>query len=87
MEAVGVLGGEVVGDIDVVPGAVDQDAVPGVLGGAVGSGIAVNDIAWDSLASANGGEEAGNIVADARFIILKLIWQHHLTNWQVCDIL
>ena len=67
MEAVGVLGGEVVGDIYVVPGAVDQDAVPGVLGGTVGSGIAVDDIARDVLASADGGEEAGDIVADARF--------------------
>lgn len=67
LEAEGVLGGEVVGDINVVPGAVYEDAVPGVLGGTVGSGIAVDDIARNVLASADGGEEAGDIVADARF--------------------
>jgi len=74
MKPVRVLGGEVVGDIDIVPCAVDQNAVPGVLGGTVGSGIAVDDIARDVLASADGGEEAGDIVSDARYIILKLIW-------------
>ena len=67
MEAEGVLGGEVVGDVDVVPGAVYEDAVPGVLGGTVGSGIAVDDIARDILASTDGGEETGDVVADARF--------------------
>ena len=67
MKPVRVLGGEVIGDINVVPGAVDEDAVPGVLGGTVGSGIAVDDIARDILASADGGEEAGDIVADTRF--------------------
>lgn len=67
VEAEGVLCGEVVGDIYVVPGAVDQNAVPGVLGGTVGSGIAVDDIARNVLASADGGEEASNIVTDARF--------------------
>ena len=67
MEAVGILGGEVIGDINVVPGAVDQDAVPGVLDGTVGARIAVDDVAWDALASADGGEEAGDIVADTRF--------------------
>ena len=67
MEAEGVLGGEVIGDINIVPSAVDQDAVPGVLGGTVGTGIAVNNIARDVLASADGGEEAGDIVANARF--------------------
>lgn len=30
---------------------------------------------------------AGDIVANARFIIIKIIWQHRLTNWQVRDIL
>ena len=69
VEAVGILGGEVVGDINVVPDAVYEDAVPGVLGGTVGSGIAVDDIAWDALASADGGEEAGDIVADTRFCL------------------
>ena len=67
MKPVRVLGGEVVGDIDVVPGAAYEDAVPGVLGGTVGSGIAVNDVARDTLASADSGEEAGDIIADARF--------------------
>lgn len=67
LEAEGVLGGEVVGDINVVPDAVYEDAVPGVLGGTVGACIAVDDIARDVLASADGGEEAGDIVANARF--------------------
>lgn len=67
METEGCFGGEVVGDIDVVPGTVDEDAVPGVLGGTIGAGIAVDDIARDALASADGGEETGDIVADARF--------------------
>lgn len=67
MEAEGVLGGEVIGDINVVPSAVYEDAVPGMLGGTVGSGIPINDVARDALASADGGEEAGDIVADARF--------------------
>jgi len=87
VKPVGVLGGEVIGDINVVPGAVDQDAVPGVLGGAVGARIAVNNVARDILASADGGEEAGDIVANACFIIIKIIWQHRLTNWQGRDIL
>ena len=67
LEAEGYFSGEVVGDINVVPDAVYEDAVPGVLGGAVGARIAVDDIARDILASADGGEEAGDIVADARF--------------------
>lgn len=67
MEAVGILGGEVVGDINVVPDAVYEDAVPGVLGGTVGACIAVDNVARDVLASADGGEEAGDIVADTRF--------------------
>jgi len=67
LEAEGVLGGKVVGDIDVVPSAVYEDAVPGVLGRTVGSGIAVDDVTRDVLASADSGEEAGDIVADARF--------------------
>ena len=67
MKPVRVLGGKVVGDIDVVPVAVDEDAVPGVLGGTVGSGIPIDDVARNTLASADGGEEAGDIVADARF--------------------
>lgn len=67
MKPIRVLGGEVIGDINVVPDAVDQDAVPGVLGGTIGSGIAVDDITRDTLTSADGGEEAGDIVADARF--------------------
>ena len=87
LEAEWCFGGEVIGDINVVPGAVDQDAVPGVLGGAVGARIAVNNVARDILASADGGEEAGDIVANACFIIIKIIWQHRLTNWQGRDIL
>jgi len=74
VETEGCFGGEVVGDIYVVPGAVYKDAVPGMLGGTVGARIAVDDIARDVLASADGGEEAGDIVSDARYIILKLIW-------------
>ena len=38
-----------------------------MLGGTIGSGIAVDDVARDVLASTDGGEEAGDIVADARF--------------------
>jgi len=53
LEAEGCFGGEVVGYIDIVPGAVDQDAVPGVLGGTVGARIAVDDVARDALASAD----------------------------------
>ena len=67
MEAVGILGGEVVGDIDVIPSIAYEDAVPGVLGGTVGACIAVDDVAWDVLASADGGEKAGDVVADACF--------------------
>ena len=58
VKPVRVLGGEVVGDVDVVPSAVYEDAVPGVLGGTVGACIAVDDVARDALASADGGEEA-----------------------------
>ena len=67
MKPVRVLGGEVVCDINVVPSAVYEDAVPGVLGGTVGARIAVDDAARDVLASAEGGEKAGDIVTDARF--------------------
>ena len=67
MEAEGRFGGEIIGDVYVVPSIAYEDAVPGVLGGTVGACIAVDDVAWDVLASADGGEETGDIVADARF--------------------
>lgn len=64
MEAEGYFGGEVVGNIDVVPSIAYEDAVPGMLDRAVGSGIAIDNVTRDALASVDGGEEAGDIVAD-----------------------
>lgn len=67
MKAVGIsivlACGNIVGHIHVPPGVVIIDAVPGVLGGGFVRG-AVHNVARNVVATAEGGEEIGKIIAD-----------------------
>ena len=58
---------DIVGNIDIIPRTINTHPIPCVLNTAVCTCIAIDGIARDALASADGGEEAGEIVADARF--------------------
>ena len=68
-EAIGSLAvlvsGDVVGHIHIPPGVVVVNAVPGVAGGWAIIGCSINNVARDILATAEGGEEIGEIVAYA----------------------
>ena len=57
------VGGSIVSDIYIPPGVIIVDAVPSVLGGGFIRN-AIDYIARDVLATAKGGEEIGEIVAD-----------------------
>lgn len=56
--------GNIIRHIYIPPGAVIVDAVPGVVGQRTVIGRAVYDVAGDVLATAEGGEEIGKIIAD-----------------------
>ena len=58
------VGSSIIRYIHIPPGVVIIDAVPGVVGQGSVIGCAVHDVARDILASAEGGEEIGEIIAD-----------------------
>ena len=56
--------GSIIGHIQIPPGVVIVDTVPSMAGGWPVIGCAVYNIAGDILATAEGSEEVGEIVAD-----------------------
>ncbi len=58
---------DIVGNINIIPRTVNTHPIPCMLNSTVCTCIAVDDVARDSLASADGGEETGDIITDARF--------------------
>ena len=58
------VGSGIIGHVQIPPGVVVVNAVPGVAGGWAVIGCAVYNAAGDVLATAEGGEKIGKIIAD-----------------------
>lgn len=57
---------EIVGNINIIPNTINIHSVPRVLGSAVCTAVAIDDVARDILAAADSRKETGDIVAYSR---------------------